>query len=71
MSFAKQIHPAVRAHMAAMGRKGGKSKSSAGGIAAWANMTPAQRSKEMKRRAKVREENRKGKAEYLGDKSTH
>jgi hypothetical protein len=65
----KKIHPAVRAHMAAMGRKGGKAKSSAGGIAVWANMTRGERVQEMKRRAKVREANRKGKAEQAGDKS--
>jgi len=49
-----EIPKAVRDYMAAMGRKGGKSKSPAGGKAVWAKMTPAQRSEEMKRRAQVR-----------------
>lgn len=65
MSFSKPIHPAVREHMAAMGSKGGKAGSSANkakaGKAAWADLSPAERSAEMKRRAKVREQNRKGK----------
>ncbi len=60
MSFSKPTHPAVAEYMAALGRKGGKANSNhaAGGKAVWAKMTPAQRSKEMKRRAKVRLANR-------------
>ncbi|MBC8324323.1 MAG: hypothetical protein H8E27_01680 [Verrucomicrobia subdivision 3 bacterium] len=53
-----EIPKAVSQFMAEMGRKGGKSKSSAGGQAVWANLTPLQRSKEMKRRAAVRAKNK-------------
>ena len=50
----------VKKYLAEIGRKGGKAASnqSEAGRAAWANMTPAQRSKEMKRRAAVREKKR-------------
>jgi hypothetical protein len=50
----------VRKYMAEIGRKGGKAASNQAeaGRAAWTNMTPAQRSKEMKRRAAVREKKR-------------
>ena len=50
----------ARKYMAEIGRKGGKAASnqSEAGRAAWANMTAAQRSKEMKRRAAVREKKR-------------
>ena len=60
MSFSKPTHPAVAEYMAALGRKGGKANSNhaAGGKAAWANLTPLQRSKEMKRRAAVRAKNK-------------
>ena len=63
MSFSKPIHPAVAEYMAALGRKGGKANSNhaAGGKAVWANLTPLQRSKEMKRRAAVRAKNKEAK----------
>lgn len=49
----------LKNYMAEIGRKGGKShRSGAGGKAVWARMSPAQRSKEMKRRAAVREKKR-------------
>ena len=50
----KPTPKAVREYMAEMGRKGGKHHSPAGGRAAWAGMTPAQRRAEMIRRAKAR-----------------
>lgn len=53
----KQPSRAVREYFAALGKKGGKASSSAGGLAAWRNMTTEQRSAEMKRRAKVRAQN--------------
>lgn len=53
-----KINPAVSAYMAEIGAKGGKANSRASQSArakkAWANMTKAQRSAELKKRAKVR-----------------
>ena len=65
---AEAMNEEVRKYMAEIGRKGGKAASnqSEAGRAAWANMTPAERSKEMKRRAAVREKKRAAKK---GEKS--
>ena len=58
----------VKKYMAEIGRKGGKAASNQAeaGRAAWATMTPAERSIEMKRRAAVREKKR---ADKKGTKS--
>ena len=58
----------VKKYLAEIGRKGGKAASnqSEAGRAAWANMTAAQRSKEMKRRAAVREKKRAAKKAEKG-----
>jgi general stress protein YciG len=56
----KTMNEEARKYMSEIGRKGGKAASNQAeaGRAAWATMTPAERSIEMKRRAAVREKKR-------------
>ena len=57
------MNPEVRAYLSEIGRKGGKAATnqSEAGRAAWAHKSPAERSAELKKRAKKRTKTRESK----------